>query len=126
MINIVSYITEKFKISKNTNISGLISKAYSFDPNTASIKRPPYISYAEAADHGKMSGYLHKGSKPSRLVNSIKDNGKLERRFSAAIDMGWDEAIEEFGQALIDRKIYSEEQIIYYIYLKLKQKGKIK
>ena len=55
-----------------------------------------------------MRDYHTRHSKPERLVNSIKDNEKLVRRFAVAVNMKWDEAIDEFGKALADRGIYKQ------------------
>ena len=62
-----------------------------------------------------MRDYHVRHSKPERLVNSIKDNEKLVRRFAVAVNMKWDEAIDEFGKALVDRGIYKQEEVDKYI-----------
>lgn len=62
-----------------------------------------------------MRDYHARYSKPERLVNSIKDNEKLVRRFAVAVNMKWDEAIDEFGKALVDRGIYKQEEVDKYI-----------
>lgn len=62
-----------------------------------------------------MRDYHARHSKPERLVNSIKDNEKLVRRFAVAVNMKWDEAIDEFGKALVDRGIYKQEEVDKYI-----------
>ena len=62
-----------------------------------------------------MRDYHIRHSKPERLVNSIKDNEKLVRRFAVAVNMKWDEAIDEFGKALVDRGIYKQEEVDKYI-----------
>ena len=131
MINIVSYLTEKFKISANTPTDTLVAKAYSFDNDkykevTFKSAKNFYPDSPVRADYDKMHDYFSKGSKPIRLVNSIKDRSKLERRFSVAIEMGWDDAINEFGKALIEREKYDENSIIAYIYKRFKGNGRIK
>lgn len=64
-----------------------------------------------AADYDKMKEYLEKKSNPERLVGSIKDKGKLVRRWLVAREMGWGDAEETFHKAIVDRKILSNEDM---------------
>ena len=65
------------------------------------FSKTPSIEYQ---DKQKMEQYRKKGSNPTRLVNSIKDNNKLVRRWLAAVFMEWDDAIKVFGNE-IDKRL---------------------
>lgn len=115
MKNIDNYIIEKFKISsdiKAEKVQSLIEKAENAD-TSKQYKRS--WSWALSKDMQKMRDYKAKGSKPERLVATIKDNDKLERRFIASVDLKWEDAINVFGQALIDRNIHPEEDVLICI-----------
>lgn len=115
MLNISQFILEKLHLSKDIQVSAsLISKAENVDVNKA-YKYKYSWSWALGKDMQKMRDYKAKGSKPERLVATIKDNDKLERRFIASIDLRWEDAIDVFGQALIDRNIHPEEDVLIYI-----------
>jgi len=116
MINLSEFILEKFKITKDIDVSHytLIEKAED-EEYIKTIKGRSLWPADEWKDREKMQAYHDKGSKPSRLISTIKDNDKLFRRFCAAVRMKWEDAINDFGQALIDRNIYKEEDIIKYI-----------
>lgn len=117
MINLSEFILEKFKITKDIDTSyyTLIEKAED-EEYVKTIKGRSLWPEDELKDREKMQAYHDKGSKPSRLISTIKDNDKLFRRFCAAVRMKWEDAINDFGQALIDRNIYKEEDIIKYIF----------
>ncbi len=118
MINIAQYILEKFKISKDvdSSLKTLIEKA-SDEEYVKGLKSAKTLwPEDDWKDRDKMKAYHDKGSKPSRLISTIKDNDKLFRRFCAAVRMKWEDAINDFGQALIDRNIYTEDTIIKYIF----------
>ena len=128
MINIGEYILEKLKISRDSKMkiedAPLLDKA--LDPeyvNKVSNARERY-TYTEPSDYTKMEAYYNKGSKPQRLVNSIKDASKLVHRWAVAIDMKWDEAINTFGQAIIDRNIWSEPEVVKYLAKRYKKDNK--
>jgi len=104
MKNISLYITEKLHIDKEVKAT---------KPDLSNV-RAPFIG-PERKDFEKMRDYHAKGSKPERLVNSIKDNEKLARRFAVAVNMKWDAAIDEFGKALVDRGVYRQEEVDKYI-----------
>lgn len=111
------YILEKLRINKDTKVSSdfpLIDKAKNIDPNEKYSLKGTF-AWPERKDIEKMEGYKNKGSKPERLVNSIKDNEKLERRFVVACRFKWEEAIQVFGQALIDRNIRPEKDVVLCI-----------
>ena len=61
------------------------------------------------------TGYMKKGSKPSILINHIKDNKKLMNRWFCAIKLEWDDAIKQFGEAVADRCEFTQEQLHGYI-----------
>ena len=107
MKNLIKYISEKLVIDKEIKVEKPVEKDFS---NVRDISFWP-----EGIDIQKMNDYHAKGSKPERLVNSIKDNEKLGRRFAVAVKMGWQEAIEKFGKALVDRKCYTQDEIDKYI-----------
>lgn len=105
MKKISLYISEKLCINKDV------------DPTKAvdlSKVRAPYI-YPDHTDIMKMKDYKAKGSKPERLIATIKDNNKLARRFATAVNMGWDDAIIKFGDALVARGVYKQEEVDKYI-----------
>ena len=104
MKKISLYINEKLHIDKEVKDT---------KPDLSNIK-PPFIR-PESKDIEKMNDYHNRHSKPERLVNSIKNNEKLVRRFAVAVNMKWDEAIDEFGKALVNRGIYKQEEVDKYI-----------
>lgn len=69
----------------------------------------------ERQDVEKMDYYHNKGSKPERLVATIKDRNKLLRRFGQAVRMKWTAAVKVFGQAIVDRGYYTREEVDNYI-----------
>lgn len=103
MKNFNEYLIEKLVIDSDVKVS-----------DKPKVKAP-WIDASQRADIDKMNYYHNKGSKPLRLVNSIKDDGKLKRRFGVAVRMKWNEAIREFGKALVSRGIFSQEQVDAYI-----------
>ena len=104
MKNISLYITEKLHIDKEVKTT---------KPDLSNV-RAPWFGPSQL-DYDKMKAYRNKGSKPERLVATIKDKEKLGRRFAAAVDLLWDDAINVFGKALVDRGLYKQEQIDKYI-----------
>lgn len=102
MKNFNEYLIEKLVIDSDVKVTA--------KPNV----RPPRI-FPQKTDMDKMDYYYQKGSKPSRLVATIKDPEKLKRRFAVACHMKWNEAIREFGNALVARKIYTREEVDAYI-----------
>lgn len=63
----------------------------------------------------KMEEYQKKGSKPERLISTIKDNNKLINRWIAACVMLWDDAIQKFGEAIADRTEFSLDDLHAYV-----------
>jgi hypothetical protein len=62
-----------------------------------------------------MSAYKDKGSKPKRLVNSIKDNSKLVMRWLVAIHIDWIDCALVFRDEIIDREILTAEELDAYV-----------
>lgn len=79
-----------------------------------SVKRI-YLPAWDHRDHMKMTEYRQKGSDPKRLVNSIKDSGKLLRRLRWAKEKGWSACARVFGDAAIQRGYYTKEEIDAYL-----------
>lgn len=124
MKTINQYIIEKFKLNANNIAKGLSDKEIDDliekykDKN---INGRLYLDLysqnpSETRKHlYKMQEYQEKGSKPERLVSSIKNRTKLIGRWNAAMDMGWEDAANVFKQAIIDRGYYTEEDLNQYI-----------
>ena len=124
MNSLRQYIIEKFKLNANNITKGLSDKEIDDliekykDKN---INGRLYIDLysqnpSEKSKHlYKMQEYQEKGSKPERLVSSIKNRTKLIGRWNAAMDMGWEDAANVFKQAIIDRGYYTEEDLNQYI-----------
>lgn len=106
MKNFGEYILEKLKIDKN------IEKQVE-DP-FATVK-DIYLPPVQKADRDKMNAYRSKGSKPLTLVHTIKDREKLLRRFRVALEMGWDSAVREFANGIVNRGYYTRDEINKYI-----------
>ena len=104
MKKISLYINEKLHIAKEVK---------TIKTDLSNVKAP--FIYPDSKAFEIMRDYHTRHSKPERLVNSIKDNEKLVRRFAVAVNMKWDEAIDEFGKALVDRGIYKQEEVDKYI-----------
>ena len=113
MLNISQFILEKLHLDKDIQMSAsLVSKAENVDAS----KQFKYAwAWPDNKDIMKMEAYKNKGSKPERLVATIKDGEKLERRFRVAVSLKWEDAINTFGQAIIDRNIHPEEDVLIYI-----------
>lgn len=65
-------------------------------------------------DLAKMNAYKDKGSNPTRLVKSIKDNKKLIVRWLAALVLNWDEAAAEFAGEIESRRALTKAEIVAY------------
>ena len=124
MKTINQYIIEKFKLNANNITKGLSDKEidaliekYKGKNINGSLYLDLYTqSPSETSKHlYKMQEYQKKGSKPERLVSSIKNKTKLIGRWNAAMDMGWEDAANVFKQAIIDRGYYTEEDLNQYI-----------
>jgi len=125
------FLTEKLTLNKTSQADATLldlakDKKFIDDLKAKNINilSIPYPTPSEGwRDETKMQEYFKKGSKPTVLVNSIKDNKKLLRRFAIAVKMKWDECIEVFGDTIIERKPFSlnrlndtiKESVILYI-----------
>lgn len=87
---------------KNVNINGLVS-----DLSMTNAVKEKHKT--------KMEGYFNKGSKPDRLVSTIKDKQKLIARWREAIYLEWDQAVKVFTNEIINRNYYTKEQLQKYI-----------
>lgn len=117
MKQIIEFLKEGLKINKNIKIDNKEHKDYS------NIEVPGnlylYLHFKDSKDrlkhYNKMQGYYKKGSKPSRLVNSIKEKEKLLKRWYFTIILGWEDAFIEFKDAIIDRGYATEDQLRAFI-----------
>lgn len=108
MKQINNYITEKLIINKNTGSS---NEKIKLDTISAEDYRKIYRIFADGLDRHwgldkhirKMTEYMNKGSKPDRLIKSIKDISKLVCRWVAAIELDWTDAFDAFGKAIAER-----------------------
>ena len=127
MKNIIVFITEGLKIGSQSKVNNfkeysdaeiddLLNK-YTRNDIPQTLKTDAfYGSPANQYTHvNKMESYMKKGSKPERLVNSIKNQEKLIKRWIAAMDIDWQEAAEVFKDEIIKRKYYTEEELFAYI-----------
>ena len=110
MLSISKYVFEKLKLNSKVE----------FIEKPISTVRAPRI-YPEGLDVQKMSDYRRKGSKPERLIATIKNNDKLAKRFAVACGIGWNDAAYKFGDALVNRGIYTQEEVDAYIDAHLKK-----
>lgn len=106
MKDIINFISEKLHISKDLK------------PVDYSTVKNIFLEYPDSRDVDKMKYYRNKGSDPKRLTATIKDKGKLERRFRQAIIMQWDAATDEFARAIVDRGYYSQDEIDKFLLAK--------
>ena len=122
MRSIVKYINEKLHIGQfkkeqelsDIEIEDLKDKLKGVNIND--LSRDLNMSPAVQEKHRqKMEGYFNKGSKPSRLVATIKDKQKLIARWREAIYLEWDSAVHEFTEEIIKRNYYTKEQLQKYI-----------
>ena len=112
------YIQEKLKINSKSKINNTSSLR---DLSNVSIPNSLYIDIKSKSPHEyyrnnqKMEEYKKKGSSPVRLLNSIKDRGKLIKRWFIAIYLNWPECARVFRQGIIDRKYYTEDELDAYV-----------
>ena len=104
MKTIYDFLFEKLHLNDKSNIVD----------TDADAKLRTIYTYYQSKDIEKMEGYRRKGSKPLTLVHTIKDNAKLLRRFGAAKKIGWTEALNVFGDALVNRGLYTKEEVEKY------------
>jgi len=125
MKNFKSFILEKLQKINSKN-SPDISKKRKLD--TSNIRNAYYkvIPYTttnprnESMHYNKMHSYKDKGSKPERLINSIKTKEKLIMRWYVAIIIGWTDCALAFRDAIIDRGYLDADTLDLYILDRLK------
>lgn len=124
MKNIYPYILEKLKINKSSNSANTKKDLSKVKPGwkiyalfNAYNKNEKYNCF------DKIYKYYEKQEKPSKIVNRIKDNINLTNSWFCTILLQWDDAIQEFKNAILDRGIINsdnpEEQLdgcLYQIY----------
>lgn len=124
MKSIIEFINEKLHIGSfkkpkeltNDEINDILDKYNNIGVNPTLRRELTFKTPTDEATHtNKMEGYMKKGSKPERLVNSIKDKEKLLKRWNVAMDLGWKEAADIFKQAIIDRGYYTDEELMTWI-----------
>ena len=118
MKNIKNFILEKLKInhaSKVNDTSGLRDLSSTSIPNALQNDMYTKTPGEESTHYNKMEAYKKKGSKPIRLLNSIKDRKKLVYRWYVAIVINWLECAKVFRQGIIDRGYYNEDELDAYV-----------
>lgn len=112
MLNITNFISEKLKIGSKSKVntdSGLR------DLSDVKFKAFWEISFKtpsmEHTEWNKANEYFRKQSNPKRLVNSIKDRGKLVRRWWMFVSLGWEEAGQVFREEIVKRGYYTEDEL---------------
>lgn len=110
-------IFERLKLTKNTKLEEI--KLRDLSNITVPYDLILRFSYRriseERSNKDKMQKYYDKGSKPRILANSIQDPTKLIRRWLIAIFMNWEECYDVFRREIINRGLYSEDQLDAYI-----------
>lgn len=110
-------VYEKLHIDKNSKLKAPLK----IEPVDSTVERNITVAMREStpskemSHERKMKEYMQKGSKPSRLVNDIKDNKKLINRWFCAVKLEWDDAIQTFGDAVAARCGFTLEQLHGYI-----------
>jgi hypothetical protein len=127
MKSIISFIQEKLQLSKNTKVKKKkeysveeleeLAKKYNRNDVNSGLKNDIYYKTPQShwTNDSKMKAYMDKGSKPERLVASIKNQEKLIKRWVAAMDLDWEEAADVFRKEIVDRGYYTEEELFIFI-----------
>ena len=127
MRQLVSFIQEKLKIGSKSKVNNFkkytddeideLLKKYSRNDVPQGLKTDIYYKTPgeEWRHREKMEGYYKKGSKPERLVASIKNREKMIKRWDIAMNMEWDDAAEVFKDEIIKRGYYTEDELFAYI-----------
>jgi len=112
MQTIVTFITEKLKIGSQSKVN--TDKGLR-DLSDVKFKAFWEISFKspsmEHNEWNKVNEYFNKKSNPTRLVNSIKDRGKLVRRWWMFVSLGWEEAGQVFRSEIVKRGYYTEDEL---------------
>ena len=118
MKNIKNFILEKLKITKDTKINdntGLRDLSSVHVTHGLAIDMMFRSQSDEDKHFKKMEEYKKKGSKPERLLNSIKDKIKLMYRWYIAIKIDWLECAKVFRQGIIDRGYYNGDELDAFV-----------
>ena len=127
MKSIISFIQEKLQLSKNTKVKKKkeysvveleeLAKKYNRNDVSSGLRNDSYYKTPQSkwTNDSKMKAYMDKGSKPERLVASIKNQEKLIKRWVAAMDLDWEEAADVFRKEIVDRGYYTEEELFIFI-----------
>ena len=130
MKDIKTILLEKLVINKNIKVK----KELSVDEIDDLIKRYDHniglslwhnlqfkSQTAEMTNKNKMKYYMDKGSKPERLVATIKNKEKLIKRWNAAMDLEWVDAANVFKEEIIKRGYYDNSELMSHIVSKVKR-----
>ena len=130
MKDIKTILLEKLVINKNTKVKKELSESEIDDliqrydhsiglslRNDLRFKTPA----ADLTNENKMKYYMDKGSKPERLVATIKNKEKLIKRWNAAMDLEWVDAANVFKEEIIKRGYYDNIELMSYIVSKVKR-----
>ena len=130
MKNLKSILLEKLVINKNTKVKKELSedevddliKKYDHNIGLSLYYDLKFKSQtAEMANKNKMKYYMDKGSKPERLVATIKNKEKLIKRWNAAMDLEWVDAANVFKEEIIKRGYYDNNELMSHIVSKVKR-----
>ena len=112
MKQIITFINEKLKIGSQSKVN--TDKGLR-DLSDVKFKTFWEISFKtpsmEHNEWNKVNEYFKKKSNPTRLVNSIKDRGKLVRRWWMFVSLGWEEAGQVFRSEIVKRGYYTEDEL---------------
>ena len=112
MKQIITFINEKLKIGSQSKVN--TDKGLR-DLSDVKFKAFWEISFKtpsmEHNEWNKVNEYFKKKSNPTRLVNSIKDRGKLVRRWWMFVSLGWEEAGQVFRSEIVKRGYYTEDEL---------------
>lgn len=138
MKNIIAFITEGLKIGSRSKVNNfkeysdaeiddLLDK-YTRNDIPQQLKNEVYYNGVNNKwNHIKKMEYYHnKGSKPERLVSSIKDKDKLIKRWLAAMDIDWKEAADIFKDEIVKRGYYNDEDLFLFVLIFLVKNNKEK
>lgn len=129
MKNLKSILLEKLVINKNIKVKKELSESevddliQRYDHGIVfSLRRDLQFKSpgAEMTNTNKMKYYMDKGSKPERLVATIKNREKLIKRWDAAMDLEWVDAANVFKEEIIKRGHYANSELMSYIVSKVK------
>lgn len=127
MYNLKDFIIEKLHVNKDMkpnkkkeysdeDIKDLLSK-YTRNDIPSGLKNDMFFKtpQSEWTNMEKMEGYYKKGSKPERLVATIKNREKMIKRWIAAMDLEWEEAADVFRDEIIKRGYYTEQDLFIFV-----------